>query len=351
MATSSHLLHHLFRSPSSLLLLKPLCITPSTLCPHKPLLTLFSSRSSPLRPRFFCNFSPSSASSVAFPQTPSPHLLHENDSDFDSKDELAEEEQNEKVELEETLNGESEAKLPTLSVKEKKELSSYAHSLGKKLKCQQVGKSGVTSSVAASFVENLESNELLKYLSYGGTHQNQSIKETEGMCLTVRPQIRLGQLLNHFGNETIFACCSNVTKLRLGTPVRALRLYSSANRSYITVFVEGSGLRLSKAALQYSDSLRNFIGNSLTQIKVHNSCPGELADVVKQLEKATGSVAVGQIGRTVILYRPSITKLKAEEKKRQTRRVFVRKELRLKPTLPAHADSLGDFNFEVQRGN
>lgn len=57
-------------------------------------------------------------------------------------------------------------KPPTLTVKEKKELASYAHSLGKKLKSQLVGKSGVTASVAASFIENLESNELLKVISY-----------------------------------------------------------------------------------------------------------------------------------------------------------------------------------------
>lgn len=92
-------------------------------------------------------------------------------------------------------------------MKEKKELSSYAHRLGKKLKSQQVGKSGVTASVAISFIENLESNELLK-------------------------------------------------------------------------------------------------------LKIHGSCPGELSDVIKQLEKATGSVAVDQIGRSVILYRPSLSKMK-----------------------------------------
>lgn len=55
-------------------------------------------------------------------------------------------------------------KPPSLTLKEKKELASYAHSLGKKLKSQLVGKSGVTASVAASFVENLESNELLKVI-------------------------------------------------------------------------------------------------------------------------------------------------------------------------------------------
>lgn len=61
------------------------------------------------------------------------------------------------------------------------------------------------------------------------------------------------------------------------------------------------------------------------QIKIHGTCPGELEDVVKQLERATGSVVVSQIGRTIIVYRPSIAKMKAEEKKREARRVYVRK--------------------------
>lgn len=49
-----------------------------------------------------------------------------------------------------------------LSMREKKKLASYAHSLGDKLKCQLVGKSGVTDSVALSFTKTLEKNELLK---------------------------------------------------------------------------------------------------------------------------------------------------------------------------------------------
>ncbi|KAL6208890.1 hypothetical protein ACLB2K_019833 [Fragaria x ananassa] len=53
------------------------------------------------------------------------------------------------------------------------------------------------------------------------------------------------------------------------------------------------------------------------QVKIHGTCQEELDDTVKELEAATGSVVVGQIGRTVILYRPSLTKLKAEEKKEQ----------------------------------
>lgn len=101
---------------------------------------------------------------------------------------------------------------PELTLKEKKELASYAHSLGKKLKSQQIGKSGVTSSVAAAMVESLDSNELLK-------------------------------------------------------------------------------------------------------LKVHGSCPGELSDVIKQLESSTGSTAVSQIGRTLILYRPSPAKMKENAKR------------------------------------
>lgn len=129
-------------------------------------------------------------------------------------------------------NGGRVIKLPTLTVKEKKDLASYAHSLGKKLKCQLVGKSGVTDTVISSFDETLEKNELLK-------------------------------------------------------------------------------------------------------IKIHRTCPGELEDVVKNLEEETGSVVVGQIGRTVIVYRPSITKLKAEEKKKQAARVFMRKQSRFRPASSA----------------
>jgi hypothetical protein len=51
---------------------------------------------------------------------------------------------------------------PKLDVKERKELASYAHGLGKKLKSQQVGKGGVTPSLVGAFSDNLESNELLK---------------------------------------------------------------------------------------------------------------------------------------------------------------------------------------------
>lgn len=66
------------------------------------------------------------------------------------------------------------------------------------------------------------------------------------------------------------------------------------------------------------------------QIKIHRSCPGELEDVVKQLEEATNSVAVGQIGRTLIIYRPSLSKMKAEEKKKQVRKLFLEKQRKLK---------------------
>ncbi|MBA0863394.1 hypothetical protein Goshw_020541 [Gossypium schwendimanii] len=137
-------------------------------------------------------------------------------------------------------------KLLNLSVKEKKELASYAHGLGKKLKCQLVGKSGVTDNVIFSFLETLEANELLK-------------------------------------------------------------------------------------------------------IKIHRTCPGELEDVVSQLEQATGSVVVGQIGRTVIIYKPSLTKMKAEEKKKQFQRAFIRRQSKLKPTL-MNKGPLPRFSGRGRRG-
>ncbi|XP_010429035.1 PREDICTED: uncharacterized protein LOC104713577 [Camelina sativa] len=55
--------------------------------------------------------------------------------------------------------------------------------------------------------------------------------------------------------------------------------------------------------------------NELLKVKIHRTCPGELEEILLHLEEATGSVIVGQIARTVILYRPSPTKLKAEEEK------------------------------------
>ncbi|CAN6323512.1 unnamed protein product, partial [Urochloa humidicola] len=110
---------------------------------------------------------------------------------------------------------------PKLSVKERKELASYAHGLGKKLKSQQVGKGGVTPNLVSAFSDNLESNELLK-------------------------------------------------------------------------------------------------------LKIHGNCPGELPDVILQLEQSTGSIAVDQIGRSVILYRPSTSKMKKRQEVAENARRFAR---------------------------
>ncbi|TVU32032.1 hypothetical protein EJB05_23748 [Eragrostis curvula] len=112
---------------------------------------------------------------------------------------------------------------PKLTVKERKELASYAHGLGKKLKSQQVGKSGVTPSLVSAFTDNLESNELLK-------------------------------------------------------------------------------------------------------LKIHGNCPEELPDVIMKLEESTGSVVVDQIGRSVILYRPSSSKMKKRQEVPKSPRRFVNSE-------------------------
>ena len=69
-----------------------------------------------------------------------------------------------------------------MSVKERKELASYAHSLGDKLKTQLVGKSGVTPNLATSFIETLEANELLK-VSIKSITMFISLSHVYWMCL------------------------------------------------------------------------------------------------------------------------------------------------------------------------
>ncbi|CAL0329263.1 unnamed protein product [Lupinus luteus] len=276
MAASSHLLHFLLRpqpslssssSSSFVSFLKPLLLSsPNVLSTRLPK-PFFTTLSSLPTPPFSTSFSSSSLSvsttlsPAAFVGENSLENSEDDNIENDSVDELEELEtersnfedtqlglesdstssplETERSNFEDTQLGlESDSassplerkrevmlklEVPSLTVKERKELGSYANSLGEKLKTQLVGKSGVTSSVATSFIETLERNELLK-------------------------------------------------------------------------------------------------------IKIHRSCPGELDDVVKQLEESTGSVAVGQIGRTVIIYRPSLTRLKAEEKKKFVRNLILKKQ-------------------------
>ncbi|XP_028793551.1 uncharacterized protein LOC114749227 [Neltuma alba] len=261
-APSSHLLHILRSQPSSLSSISP--SSPSYVSFLKPLLLLSSSTAPTAVPKLVGRIqiphrrkslfaSPTHLSNPLFSHSFSAHVISAPQrhcdavgagdlADIAEDDETIEpyteesgiENEDEHIEMSRgsdlsplERNREERLKLPSLTVKERKELASYAHSLGRKLKSQLVGKSGVTPNVATSFIETLEANELLK-------------------------------------------------------------------------------------------------------IKIHRTCPGELDEVVKQLEEATGSVTVGQIGRTVIIYRPSLTKLKAEEKKKQARKVFLRKQLKPK---------------------
>lgn len=160
--------HHLLRPPPS--------YTSPSLCYLKPFLqrTLPTFFSPP--PRLFCT----PLASLTHLQIPSP--LHSYDPVTPSEEEEEEYESDEPQNIESQEKEEEEGavvrtgipitaasaaaflKVPNLSVKEKKELVAYAHGLGKKLKIQQVGKSGVTTSLATSFIETLEANEILKVL-------------------------------------------------------------------------------------------------------------------------------------------------------------------------------------------
>lgn len=130
--------------------------------------SFFTSLSS--RPPLFSSSLSTSRAVLEFPDAVVSEA--ENGDEFDSEgaDFDAEEDAIVTEGLDEVLGANSETatgrepnrELPSLSVKEKKELASYAHSLGKKLKSQQIGKSGVTDTVIMALVETLEKNELLK---------------------------------------------------------------------------------------------------------------------------------------------------------------------------------------------
>ncbi|KAG5239023.1 CRS1 YhbY domain-containing protein [Salix suchowensis] len=287
-STTPHVLHHLLRPPPSqppLLsyFLRPFCTTSTS---TKTILSnshktqsqktntiLFSSPTSPRTSpllfslRSFSFFQKAHNHSLTLQELEEEDQREEKSEGFiddeiendDKEDDIESESDN--LELEDSVvnnadEGEGSTKeglkrngikAPTLTVKEKKELASYAHGLGKKLKSQLIGKSGFTDNVATSFIETLEANELLK-------------------------------------------------------------------------------------------------------IKIHRTCPGELEDVVRRLEEATGSVVVGQIGRTVIIYRPSLTKMKAEEKRQQARRVYVRKAPKL-VSLPLSRGEPRRFSGHGRRGS
>ncbi|CAA6663324.1 unnamed protein product [Spirodela intermedia] len=66
--------------------------------------------------------------------------------------------------------------------------------------------------------------------------------------------------------------------------------------------------------------LETLEANELLKLKVHGNCPGELPDVIRLLEASTGSVAVGRIGRSVILYRPSISKMQQAREQQAVRK-------------------------------
>lgn len=181
--SSPLLLRHIFRPPPPPPLLRSFFIFKKPL-QTTPLPTFFASLSSSYSRSLSLSSSSSSSSSSPPPhslaqfnsQTKTP--LEDDEIEFDDDEfESESEEEFEREKEEVSSSGERSSffdssrkmtykemvsKLPSLSVKEKKELASYAHSLGKKLKSQQVGKAGVTDALAAAMVESLESKELLK---------------------------------------------------------------------------------------------------------------------------------------------------------------------------------------------
>ncbi|KAK7281651.1 hypothetical protein RIF29_09828 [Crotalaria pallida] len=82
---------------------------------------------------------------------------------------------------------------------------------------------------------------------------------------------------------------------------------------------EGPLLKLSDVGLAFSRNMRkNGWEGEFDERMVNGVEEGLLALLMlKQLEESTSLVAVGQMGRTVIIYRPSLSRRKAEEKKKK----------------------------------
>lgn len=172
-SSSTHLIHNLLRLPeppsSFCLFPRPFCFSALT-CQssrrNKPRFQSISSKPLPFH-------STSSLVAKSFSAIDEPDLGEDDESEEDEEDEEddveldsgmvsvrgSEEGKEEKIEK---MKQKARGSALKLTIKEKKELASYAHSLGDKLKCQLVGKSGVTDSVVFSFLETLEKNELLK---------------------------------------------------------------------------------------------------------------------------------------------------------------------------------------------
>lgn len=173
----------LFSKPSATAVAAAAVISTSCFHQFKPNTSIFLTRQSPYRSRSFTpsasvSFTRSFSSTVSDPSEvgfdeADDEIEDEDDSDYEDEVEIEDFELEEAVgdglqtsvasESPSSVVNRSEVKnIPSLTVKEKKELASYAHSLGKKLKSQLVGKSGVTPGLATSFIETLEANELLK---------------------------------------------------------------------------------------------------------------------------------------------------------------------------------------------
>ncbi|RYR24517.1 hypothetical protein Ahy_B02g058020 isoform C [Arachis hypogaea] len=70
-----------------------------------------------------------------------------------------------------------------------------------------------------------------------------------------------------------------------------LKLNTQSRKELLKTQLVGKSGVTPNVATSFIETLE---ANELLKIKIHRSCPGELEDVVKQLEQATGSVAVGQ---------------------------------------------------------
>ncbi|KAG0614706.1 hypothetical protein M758_6G197500 [Ceratodon purpureus] len=91
---------------------------------------------------------------------------------------------------------------------------------------------------------------------------------------------------------------------------KELRAYAHQLGSDICLHQVGKWGLTANCITAISDALE---ANELVKIRVLDNLDEELADTASQLEGKTGAQIVGRIGRTFLLYRPSMRKLKAAQ--------------------------------------
>eukprot|EP00850_Spirogloea_muscicola_P008778 SM000047S16917 [mRNA] locus=s47:694066:695081:+ [translate_table: standard] len=108
---------------------------------------------------------------------------------------------------------------------------------------------------------------------------------------------------------------------------KELRAYAHELGKALAVHHVGKWGATEAVAASIGDALE---ANELIAVKVLDNCPDDVDEVSAQLESLTSAQTVGKIGRKLLLYRPSVTKMAAAAAQRD-------REAKMRPRrVPTH---------------